>query len=127
MTDDDIDKVLKEKWIEILNPYNDESISQQIDEFTDLIKSFEIKQDITQKLRYQGKLYFVIGRYEQALADLTELLEFDANDAFALRYRSETYYMTKKYEESLTDLNKLLKINANDTWALKACEEVIRR
>ena len=98
-----------------------------MDEFTDLIKSSEIKQDIVQKLRYRGKLYFIIGRYEQALADLTKLLEFDTNDAFALRYRSETYYMTKKYEESLTDLNKLLKINANDTWALKAYEEIIRR
>src|SRR5688572_2461945 len=126
MTDDDIDEVLKEKWIEILNPYNYELISQQMDEFTDLIKSFETEQDIAHKLRYRGKLYFVIGRYEQALADLTKLLDFDTNDAFALRYRGETYYMTKKYEESLTDLNKLLKINANDTWALKAYEIIIR-
>ena len=126
MTDDDVDEVLKEKWIEILNSYNDELIIQQMNEFTDLIKSFEIKQDIAHKLRYQGKLYFVIGRYEQALEDLTKLLEFDTNDTFALRYRGETYYMTKQYEESFTDLNKLLKINANDTWALKACEEVIR-
>jgi len=119
MTDDDVDEVLKEKWIEIFNPYNDKLISQQMDEFTDLIKSFEIEQDIAYKLRYRGKLYFIIGRYEQALADLTKLLEFDTNDAFALRYRSETYYMTKKYEESLTDLNKLLNINANNTWALE--------
>jgi len=119
MTDDDVDEVLKEKWIEILNPYNDSLISQQMDEFTDLTKSFEIKQDNAHKLRYRGKFYFVMGRYEQALADLTKLLEFDTNDAFALRYRSETYYMTKKYEESLTDLNKLLNINANDTWALE--------
>src|SRR3989337_2019435 len=127
MTDDDVDEVLKEKWIEIINPYDDSLISQQMDEFTDLTKSFEIKQDNAHKLRYRGKFYFVMGRYEQALADLTKLLEFDTNDAFALRYRSETYYMTQKYEESLTNLNKLLKINANDTWALKAYEEVIRR
>ena len=127
MTNDDIDEILKEKWVEILNPYNDELKIQQMDEFTDLIKSFEIKQDIAHKLKYQGKFYFIMGRYEQALADLTKLLECDRNDAFALRYRGETYYMTKKYEESLTDLNKLLKINANDTWALKAYEEVIRR
>src|SRR3989337_1485533 len=99
MTDDDVDEVLKEKWIEILNPYNDELIIQQMDEFTNLIKSFEIKQDIAHKLRYRGKLYFVLGRYEQALADLTKLLEFDTNDAFALRYRSETYYMKKNYED----------------------------
>src|SRR3989337_1173723 len=124
MTDDDIDEVLKEKWIEILHPNNDELISQQMDQFADLIKSFEIKQDIAHLLRYRGKLSFIIGRYEQALADLTKLLEFETKDTFALRYRGETYYMTGKYEESLADLNKLLKINANDTWALKACEEV---
>ena len=29
MTDDDVDEVLKEKWIEIFNPYNDELISKQ--------------------------------------------------------------------------------------------------
>jgi len=125
MTDDDVDEVLKEKWIEILNPHNDNLINQQMDELTDLIKSFEIKQDIARhKLRYQGKLYFAIGRYEQALADLTKLLEFETNDTFALRYRGETYYLTEKYEESLVDLNKLLKINTNDMWALKTCEEV---
>ena len=126
MTGGDVDEVLKEKWIEIFNPYNDELISKQMDEFSNLINSFEIKQDIAHKLRYRGKLYFIIGRYEHALTDLTKLLEFDTNDSFALRYRGEAYYMTKKYEESLTDLNKLLKINANDTWALKAYEEVIR-
>src|SRR6266511_4204932 len=123
MANDDIDNVLKEKQIEILNSCNGELISQQMDKFADLIKSFETEQDI---LTYRGKFHFVMGRYEQALADLTKLLEFDTNDAFALRYRSETYYMTKKYEESLTDLNKLLNINANDTWVLKAYEGVIR-
>src|SRR3989337_1176781 len=104
MTGDDIDEVLKGKWIEILNPYNDELISQQMDEFTDLIKSFEIEQNIAHILRYRGKFYFIMGRYEQALADLTKLLEFDTNDAFALRYRGETYYMIENFEESLADL-----------------------
>src|SRR6266511_5313556 len=117
MTDDDVDEVLKEKWIEILNPYNDELISQQMDKFANLIKSFETNQNIVHILRYRGKLNFIIGRYEQALADLTKSLEFQTNDAFALRYRGETYYMIEKYEESLADLNKLLKINANDMWA----------
>ena len=67
-----------------------------------------------------------MGRYEQALMDLTKLLEFEIKDAFALWYWGETYYIMKRYKESLADLNKLLKINANDMWALKACEEVIR-
>ena len=123
MTDDDIDKDLKELWIEVLNPYNNELLNQQINILENLT---EIEQNISHILRYQGKFDFVMGRYEQALADLTKLLEFESNDAFALRYRGETYYMIKRYEKSLTDLNKLLKINTNNVWALKACEEVIR-
>src|SRR5688572_11728162 len=108
MTDDDIGDVLKEK--QILNSCNDEFISQQMNNFADLIKSFETEKDIANILKYRGKFHFVMGRYEQALADLTKSLEFDTNDAFALRYRGETYYMIKKYGESLADLNKLLKL-----------------
>ena len=123
MTDDDVDEVLKKRWMEVLNPYNDELINQQMNRFADLTKSFEIEQ-AKHILRYQGKFYFVIGRYEQALADLTKLLEISTNDAFALKYRGETYYIMEKYEESLADLNKLLKINANDTWALEVYQKV---
>ena len=121
MNDDDIDEVLKEKWIEIIHSYNDELINQQMDRFADLIKS---KQNIARILKYRGKFNFIIGRYEQALEDLTKLLEFEANDAFALRYRGETYFMMERYKKSLVDLNKLLKINVNDMWASKAYEEV---
>ena len=121
MTDEDIDEVLKELWIEVLNPYNNELINQQINRFANLTG---IEQSV---LRYRGKFYFVMGRYKQALADLTKLLEFETNDTFALRYRGETYYMMEKYKESLADLKELLKINANDMWALKAYDEVIRK
>ncbi len=108
MTDDDIDEGLKKKWIEVLNPNNSELINQQMNRFANLT---EIERNVSHILRYQGKFNFVMGRYEQALANLN---------------RGETYYMIKKYEESLADLNKLLEINTNDMWALKAHEEVIR-
>src|ERR1044072_2151859 len=125
MTDDDIDEVLKKDWIEVLNPYNGELINQQMNRFVDLTKSFEIEQ-AEHMLRYQGKFYFIVGRYEQALAYLTKLLEFDTSNLFALRYRAETYYMIKKYEESLADLNKLLEINPNEIWVLKTHEFIMR-
>ncbi|SRR6266542_4492155 len=124
MNDDDIDDSLKEKWNKVLHPYNDKLISQEIDELADLTEPFETEQNIT--LRYKGKFYFVIGKYEQALENLTKLLEVEPNDAFALRYRGETYHMMRNFEESLADLTKLLEINVNDKWALKACEEIIR-
>ena len=117
MTDDDIEEALKKKWVELLNSYNDELISQQL-------KSFETEQDIIHLLKYRGKFYFVIGRYEKAIADLSKLLELETSNAFALKYRGETYFMMEKYEESLADLNKLLEINANDMHTLKFCENI---
>ena len=113
MTDHDIDKALKEKWGELLSSYNDELISQQI-------KQLETEPI----LRYQEKVYFIVGRYEQAIADLSKLLELETNNAFALKYRGETYFMMEKYEESLVDLNKLLEINANDSHTKEFCEIV---
>ena len=123
MTDDDIDEVLKKNWTEVLNPYNSELINQQMNRHVEFIKPYE---ENTHMLRYQGKFYFIMGRYKRALTDLTKLLEFDTN-SFALRYRAETYYMIEKYEESLADVNKLLEINPNEIWVLKTHEEVIRR
>src|ERR1043165_5844304 len=123
MTDGDIDEALKKNWIEVLNPYNGELIDQQMGRLADLTKSLETEHI----LRYRGKFYFIMGRYEQALAELTKLLKFDASNSFALRYRAETYYMIEEYEESLADLSKLLEINSDEMWALKARKEVIRR
>ena len=122
MTDDDIDEALKENWIEVLHPYNDELLSQQLDKFA---KSFELKQNIAHTLRYRGKLRFDMGRYEQSVVDFTKLLEFETNDAFALRCRGETYYIMRKYDESLADFNKLLEVNANDTWDQKPMEKLL--
>src|SRR5947208_1513601 len=106
MSDDDIDEVLKEKWAD-LNLCNDELISQQ----TDLTKSLEGQH----VLRYQGKFYFVICKYEQAFEYLTKLLKLEPNDLFALRYRGEIHHIMKRYEESLVDLDKLLEIYINET------------
>ncbi len=109
MTNDDIDESLKKKWIESLT------------------KSFETEQNIPYILKCQGKFYFIIGKYEQVLANLTKLLDFEPNNAFALKYQGETYFMMEKYEESLACLDKLSKINVNDTWVLITHNEITRR
>src|SRR5277367_295698 len=108
MTDYDIDEVLKKKWIN-LNLCNDELINKQID----LTKSLEITQNSIHMLRYQGKFYFVMGKYEKALEYLIKLLELEPNDQFALRYQSEIYNIMERYIEALVDLDKLLEINLN--------------
>src|SRR2546421_8177180 len=110
MTDNDIDEVLKEKWTN-LNLCNNELICQQIDRFNGLTKSLE-KQHM---LRYQGKFYFVVGEYKQALEYLTKLLELEPNDLFSLKYRAEIYHILENFEKSFVDLDKLLEINMNET------------
>src|SRR5690349_20809648 len=97
MTDDDIDEVLKKNWIEVLNPHNGELINQQVNRLVEFTKPHETEQieQNTDVLRYQGKFYFVMGRYERALTYLTKLLEFNTSNSFALRYRAETYYMRR--------------------------------
>ena len=133
--------MLKEKWINLI-PCNDELISQQTDRLTNLTKSLE-KQNIVHALRYKGKFYFVMCKYEQALEYFMKLLELESNDSFALRYRGEIYCIMEKYEKSLVDLDKLLEINTNETspvdlkelsetnnniaWILNAYEEIARK
>ena len=94
-------------------------------------------------LRYQGKFYFVVGKYGQAFKYLTKLLKLKPNDPFALRYQGEIHHIMKKYEKSLMDLDKLLEININETlpvdlkelsetnnnikWILNVYEEVARK
>src|ERR1044072_3336786 len=105
MTDDDIDEALKKNWIDVLNPYNSELIDQQMDRFADLTKSSKIKQT-EHILKYQGKFYFIIGRYEKALTELTKLLEFDSSNSFALRYRVKKNYIIKKKKKKNNNLYK---------------------
>ena len=122
MTYDDINEFIKELSIKIPNLCNYELLNQQI---MNLTKSLEIQQNIA-LLKCQGKFYFIIGKYEQALVDFTRLLEFESMDSFALRYRVETYHMMEEYEESLADLDKLLEINS-DIWVYESYEEIVRK
>ncbi|CAG8737460.1 4383_t:CDS:1, partial [Funneliformis mosseae] len=85
-------------WAEILNPYNDKLISLQINKFSGLVQSSETEQNI-KLLKYRVKLYFVIGEYKQAFADLIKLLEFEANNKFALRYQGEIYCIKEIYDD----------------------------
>src|ERR1051325_4026336 len=109
MNDDDIDEVLKEKWFN-LNLCNNELINQQTDILAGLTKSLE-QQHV---LRYQGKFYFAICKYEQAFEYLTKLLKLEPNDLFALKYRGEIHHIMERYDESIMDLDKLLEININE-------------
>ncbi|RIB20746.1 hypothetical protein C2G38_1167917 [Gigaspora rosea] len=60
-----------------------------------------------------------MGIYEDAIIDLTKLIDIEQNSEFALRYRGEAYYLMKRYGEAINDLIKLLNIEPNSKVALR--------
>ncbi|RIB07248.1 kinase-like domain-containing protein [Gigaspora rosea] len=57
--------------------------------------------------------------YEDAIIDLTKLLDIEINNNFALRYRGKAYYLMERYNEAIIDLTKLLDIEPNNKFALR--------
>ncbi|RIB14330.1 hypothetical protein C2G38_2096179, partial [Gigaspora rosea] len=100
---------MKDKWVNPLNQHDNRHI--------DMLKNLA---NSTILLKNRGKIYFVIGRFEKALEDLTTLLNDEKNNTFALRYRAETYLILKKYDKSYNDLMNLLTIDQSHAWALEA-------
>ncbi|RIB08185.1 hypothetical protein C2G38_2111734 [Gigaspora rosea] len=79
-------------------------------------------------LEYQGKVYFIIGEYENMLVslidDLTKSLEKDSNNAFELSYQGKLYFIMGKYDEAFEDLTRLLEIEPDNTIALRYKSEI---
>ncbi|KAF0509124.1 SPRY-domain-containing protein [Gigaspora margarita] len=78
-------------------------------------------------LKFRGNFNFIMGRYEEAIIDLTKLLDIEPNNKFALRYRAEAYYLMEKYKESFNDVNKLPKIDTSDEWASKLLAKIFEK
>ncbi|RIB14658.1 hypothetical protein C2G38_2194460 [Gigaspora rosea] len=83
----------------------------------EVTKSLETNPSNVIDLSYRGRIYFIMGRYEEALEGLNKLLKIDQYNIIALRYRGEINYIMKRYNESIADLNKLLKIEPDNAWA----------
>ncbi|RIB15640.1 hypothetical protein C2G38_1566041 [Gigaspora rosea] len=114
MTNDDIGKELWEAcWI------NSETFNQYVDELKN-------KSNDTLALISRGKVYLIIGKYEEAYAVLTRLLEIESENIIALKYRVEINYIMKKYKELIADLKNLLKIKPDDAWTIEAYNLVDR-
>ncbi|RIB10102.1 concanavalin A-like lectin/glucanase domain-containing protein [Gigaspora rosea] len=119
---DDIDESLKRKLIDAFNMCNNATNTYTLDDLENLL---ETKQDTA--LKFRVKFNFIMGRYQDAIIDLTKLLDIEPNSKFALRYRAEAYYLMEKYKESFNDVNKLLKIESNDEWVSKHFEKICKK
>ncbi|RIB25853.1 hypothetical protein C2G38_393871 [Gigaspora rosea] len=109
------DELLKNKLIEAFNMCINSTNTYTLEDLENLLK---IKQD-TAALKFRRKFNFIIGNYEDAIIDLTKLIDIEPNSKFALRYRGETYYLMKRYKEAIIDLTKLIDIEPNSKFALR--------
>lgn len=54
-----------------------------------------------------------VGKWGNAINDITESIAINPNDAESYKTRAEMYVNTKNYEEAIEDLNHALSINSN--------------
>ncbi|RIB05856.1 concanavalin A-like lectin/glucanase domain-containing protein [Gigaspora rosea] len=77
---------------------------------------------------HQEKIYFIMGRYENVLANLTDeltiLFEKETSNVFELIYRGKIYFIMGKYQEALKDLSRVLEIESENTIALRYKGEI---
>jgi tetratricopeptide (TPR) repeat protein len=78
-------------------------------------------------LAARGNYHLIAGNYEEALADLSEAITLNPEDAFALSLRGRIYCRKEELEKALTDLNKALQIIPYSSIALPTRGEVYGR
>ncbi|RIB10537.1 concanavalin A-like lectin/glucanase domain-containing protein [Gigaspora rosea] len=103
------DELLKNMFIDAFNKCNNTTNTYTLE---DLENSLKITQD--NALKFRGKFNFIMGNYEDAIIDLTKLLDIEPNNKLALSYRAEAYHLMERYKEAIIDLTKLVGIEPSD-------------
>jgi tetratricopeptide (TPR) repeat protein len=65
----------------------------------------------------RGRAYVFKGSYDRAMADFTESIRLDPNNADAYVYRGGVYYFKNDYARARADFKKALQLNPNHTEA----------
>ena len=66
-----------------------------------------------------------LGRYEEALSELNELIEQDSNDYSALFQRAEALLKLERYQESLTDIEQLFLARTHLPLAINLLDRIV--
>jgi tetratricopeptide (TPR) repeat protein len=61
-----------------------------------------------------------MGRFDEALTDLSRAIELDPNDADYLAHRGKTYRLMGRYDEALTDFNHAIELTPSHDWAIRS-------
>ncbi|WP_373604433.1 tetratricopeptide repeat protein [Treponema endosymbiont of Eucomonympha sp.] len=75
----------------------------------------------------RGVVYLAKQDYIQAIADFTQAIRLNPNDAAAYHSRGSAYYNKSDYDRAIADLTQALKLNPNDANAKKNLEMAQRR
>jgi tetratricopeptide (TPR) repeat protein len=59
----------------------------------------------------RGEAFQAMERYDEALADLSRVIELDPSAGWALAARGETYRLMERYDEALADFNRAIELD----------------
>ena len=82
------------------------------------LADFQQKPGEARTLAHQGEAAYLLGCYDEALADLNRAIELKPDYAWALARRGETYRLMKWYAEALADLNLAIELKPDYAWAI---------
>ncbi|MGW4967097.1 tetratricopeptide repeat protein [Nonomuraea sp. NPDC004186] len=95
--------------------------AEAVDDYTQCLAQHENVWD----LGLRGNSYRLLGRHDQALADLTRAIELAPGDSWDLARRSETYRALGRPHDALADLEAAIAINPGYAWALRTRGEIL--
>jgi tetratricopeptide (TPR) repeat protein len=72
----------------------------------------------TKALALRGEAYRMMGKYDDAVADLTRAIELDPKSAWALANRGVTYGQMERYDDAVADLTRAIELDPKSAWAL---------
>jgi len=69
----------------------------------------------------------LINKYDKAIEDFTQAINFNPNDSDAFMLRGFVYNATYDFDKANADLAKALEINPDNKMAKEYLEEIIKR
>jgi tetratricopeptide (TPR) repeat protein len=67
-------------------------------------------------LAYRGESYRQDEKWEKALHDFEEALDYTSEDSWAIAHRGYTYQAMERYEEALADFDRAITLDEKDNW-----------
>jgi tetratricopeptide (TPR) repeat protein len=77
-------------------------------------------------LAQRGETYRILKRYDEALADLSRVIEADPGRASAIGSRGETYRQMRRNDEALADFNRAIELRPGYAWAIGSRGQIHR-